>query len=975
MKTLAAWDRADFEALGDLAPEVGARIDEKSARAIDARLDELKRALKKPTLEARRVVVEALVSALASKDGFGFSASQGGRCIVCLALRQGASVLLDVAVTSGLPRTPASAWPELAPWKRAVHENLDPVRRWARKRERIELAAVAPSPVESTGPGLADLSEIEAAAIASPEADEPRAVLADALLSRGDPRGELFALQLRRAPYVIPSAAQRALVLREDRLVAAHRTEWTPKSLSYARSVTFRRGLIEAITVSGSVFEKHGASMVASAPVRSLRLSPFSKKTLEALLETSAVSAIRHLDLREGGGEALDVERIARSPHLRSLEILQLGHGAKLGAPEIDLLASSAFGPTLVGLQGDLTEDGALALARSRDMLPSLRRLIVGKSGPGHAALFAARALHALDVGACKIPLLEALAPPALERLVFLGVSQQGAPTPIEQLACRGAPPPRLAALSISSAGRLTPRELELFLTSPVFAGVRYLKAYLDLEPLDEAQAALILAHPSLTHLTLTEGALDLLSEETRARLAARGHYAERWALFDALEQAFVAPEAALLAAEALRDEGPAGPVEVSPPGAPIPATDLERASDPGAPPEVLEKLARGASEEIVAALLANPSAPPTVLDALSPPSASARVLLKVAQHPGCSEEILERLAGSKHKSVRAAAASHPRATASALGVALASGTIHEAMVTHPNAPEAVLRRAVGSADPALERAAAKATRLPDDLRAALLASERSDVVSCALERAESSVTELEAALDRLPSDPTILRTVAKHPACSAPLLERIARVASEQPSSDNALLEVATAASASAAALEVCAAHSSDARVHSAVARHPHAPPGRISALAETRPHDVAQNPSAAPELLAKLVAERPATYPLVAANPACPLALFRDALVHPDKEVRRGAARNPRLEPARIEELARHSDEHVRSGVAQNPSAPASCLLALARDPSPRVWLSLVRSSTTPAEVLEVLANGPAANVAAVARELPKR
>ena len=85
------------------------------------------------------------------------------------------------------------------------------------------------------GYAVAVLDALYAAVHADPSDDGPRQVLADALLERGDPRGELIALQLARARGEPTVAARETALLRE------HASEWAGE-LARAGTVVFERG-------------------------------------------------------------------------------------------------------------------------------------------------------------------------------------------------------------------------------------------------------------------------------------------------------------------------------------------------------------------------------------------------------------------------------------------------------------------------------------------------------------------------------------------------------------------------------------------------------------------------------------------------------------------------------------------------------------------------------------------------------------
>src|ERR1043165_6117004 len=82
-------------------------------------------------------------------------------------------------------------------------------------------------------------AELLALVYAAPDDDGPRLVYADALLERGDPRGELIALQIARArgPISDEARAREAELLADDARCAG----WA-QPLSAVGSCRFERG-------------------------------------------------------------------------------------------------------------------------------------------------------------------------------------------------------------------------------------------------------------------------------------------------------------------------------------------------------------------------------------------------------------------------------------------------------------------------------------------------------------------------------------------------------------------------------------------------------------------------------------------------------------------------------------------------------------------------------------------------------------
>ncbi len=95
------------------------------------------------------------------------------------------------------------------------------------------------------GPALPDeAARLLASICAAPEDDEPRLVLADWLVARGDPRGELIACQIAAETSVNTEASARA-----EELLAAHELAWVAPLPVAVASWTFRRGFLDCVWV------------------------------------------------------------------------------------------------------------------------------------------------------------------------------------------------------------------------------------------------------------------------------------------------------------------------------------------------------------------------------------------------------------------------------------------------------------------------------------------------------------------------------------------------------------------------------------------------------------------------------------------------------------------------------------------------------------------------------------------------------
>jgi uncharacterized protein (TIGR02996 family) len=150
---------------------------------------------------------------------------------------------------------------------------------------------------------------------ANPDDDAPRLVLADLLLERGDPRGELIAMQLDRG--------KRPPSKREQELLAKHGKEWLgilAPVLGWRRTRTeFRRGFLAVADIIKSVDRKlmplcedpmwatveelrgnWEASLLMHGPFRALRVidRPLHPKLLEALaLRADLLTRVRDVQV------------------------------------------------------------------------------------------------------------------------------------------------------------------------------------------------------------------------------------------------------------------------------------------------------------------------------------------------------------------------------------------------------------------------------------------------------------------------------------------------------------------------------------------------------------------------------------------------------------------------------------------------------------------------------------------------------
>ena len=138
-----------------------------------------------------------------------------------------------------------------------------------------------------------DTTSLEAAVYAAPSDDAPRMVLADALLEKGDPRGEFISLQLEASRRRL-TAAER---WREYDLLEAHRDAWLgPLTLAldeWNEIVEFRRGFVDTLAIASD--KPHTHKVISESPqfktVRTLLLRLYDESPLPLELLRSPACA------------------------------------------------------------------------------------------------------------------------------------------------------------------------------------------------------------------------------------------------------------------------------------------------------------------------------------------------------------------------------------------------------------------------------------------------------------------------------------------------------------------------------------------------------------------------------------------------------------------------------------------------------------------------------------------------------------
>jgi uncharacterized protein (TIGR02996 family) len=189
-------------------------------------------------------------------------------------------------------------------------------------------AALAPR----TATTAATRHELLEAVYDDPDADEPRAVLADALLADGDPRGELIQLQLARRGTGRIKALLRASAAR-----------WLDGLDGLVEHTVFRRGFVAELAVDGGCARLEPGRR-AWRTVESLRLC----QLCDTIDHVRAVEALEHPNLaqvrRVDGLPGVALAAFTR-PHAFdhlgvTMPLATIGPGAQLRARELSIIGS-----------------------------------------------------------------------------------------------------------------------------------------------------------------------------------------------------------------------------------------------------------------------------------------------------------------------------------------------------------------------------------------------------------------------------------------------------------------------------------------------------------------------------------------------------------------------------------------------------------------------------------------------------------
>lgn len=184
---------------------------------------------------------------------------------------------------------------------------------------------------------------------ASPDDDAPRLVFADWLEEAGDAdRAEFIRLQCELARLAEDDPRARRLRPREQELWHGHEIEWHNQLPQLEEVIwgAFARGFVAAARIeSAEVFAKQAETIFAATPLCEARFHRIFSEDAKRIALTPQLARLHVLDLEDGniiGNQG--AEALANSPYLAGLTVLKL-RGNAIGPAGARALARAHLGP------------------------------------------------------------------------------------------------------------------------------------------------------------------------------------------------------------------------------------------------------------------------------------------------------------------------------------------------------------------------------------------------------------------------------------------------------------------------------------------------------------------------------------------------------------------------------------------------------------------------------------------------------
>jgi uncharacterized protein (TIGR02996 family) len=202
------------------------------------------------------------------------------------------------------------------------------------------------------------------AIIDAPEDAALRRVFADWLMERGDPQGEFIHLQCALETLPKDDDTYWPSLARAELLRRSHGKRWAGDLRRLVKRWSFRRGLVESITLRAADFLTHADELFRLAPIREARLLE-SEPLLAELAHSPHLARIRSLDLRHQSIDVRAFQTLMHARHLTRLERLNLRGTALCCNEGMQVIAGCEKLAHLAAL--DLSDHRASLQDRQRD--------------------------------------------------------------------------------------------------------------------------------------------------------------------------------------------------------------------------------------------------------------------------------------------------------------------------------------------------------------------------------------------------------------------------------------------------------------------------------------------------------------------------------------------------------------------------------------------------------------------------------
>jgi uncharacterized protein (TIGR02996 family) len=276
-------------------------------------------------------VFQIINDATTAAHGLGFIEFRSGRHefwggrIVALAVRLGDTITVGVSVLRNVPMNAGDAWPILRTWFKELKKNRARAETWAQQeaddRVRVKILG-APASHTPAKDATAD-AELIAAIVDNPDDVATRLVLADRLLEREDPRGEMIRLDLEARKLDEKDPGRREIEQQIAVLAKANRARIAGEVSEVASEYEIGVGFVERVTMAAGTFKKHGERLFRAQPIRALRLKPWNDEAVATLVKCPHLALVRELSLESVG---IGFERVVSIAPLAKLQLDRLEH-------------------------------------------------------------------------------------------------------------------------------------------------------------------------------------------------------------------------------------------------------------------------------------------------------------------------------------------------------------------------------------------------------------------------------------------------------------------------------------------------------------------------------------------------------------------------------------------------------------------------------------------------------------------------